>query len=213
MYWLIPRSDRWFELHNLSRHPLEDSYLAWLSKTEQIVYMQEGGHPDILRSVRYPRRQMLSQFGPYFGCTLCYMLALAISEGFTEISMFGTEMFDRRYDQMRKYVEYFIGIARGRGIRVALPPESSLESWPKKIDDGVSGRSRLEARLELLESQKRRLEEDRLRLRTEATDLSCLHQNMRKEDWLSVALNQADGAIAEIHFWLNRCEAGTANHR
>jgi hypothetical protein len=48
-------------------------------------------------------------------------------EGFKEIHLYGVDMaVSTEYDEQRPSCEYFIGLARGRGIKVYIPEESHL---------------------------------------------------------------------------------------
>jgi len=55
------------------------------------------------------------------------MIALAITEGFEEIGIYGVDMaVGKEYIKERPSVEYFLGIARGRGIKVIIPDACDL---------------------------------------------------------------------------------------
>ena len=66
-------------------------------------------------------------FGDYFYSTISYMLALAIAEGFEEIGLWGIDLaHDSEYEYQKPSAEYFLGIARGQGIKIYLPEQSAL---------------------------------------------------------------------------------------
>jgi hypothetical protein len=55
------------------------------------------------------------------------MTALAIFEGFDVIDIYGVDMaVGTEYVDQRPSCEYFIGLARGAGIKVYIPPASDL---------------------------------------------------------------------------------------
>jgi hypothetical protein len=55
------------------------------------------------------------------------MLALAISEGFEEIGVWGVDMIhDSEYGYQKPSGSFWLGVAKGRGIKVTLPVESAL---------------------------------------------------------------------------------------
>ena len=143
LYKFIPRTDRIFQMH--ARIALEGEHhgvsgkehLEYLMSTEVPIYMQDK-YDDIPASVRYPIEQMVEEFGiprtndrttkdAYFTNSISYMLALAIYEGYTDIYVYGVDMaVGTEYDSQRPSCEYYIGIAKGRGINVYLPAEADL---------------------------------------------------------------------------------------
>jgi hypothetical protein len=79
------------------------------------------------KSVEYPVKDMIAKFGGYFTNTISYMLALGISEGFTDIACYGVDMATgSEYGPQRPSCEFFLGIAAGLGIRITIPPEADL---------------------------------------------------------------------------------------
>lgn len=123
------RIDRVFEVHNqrsLNNDPGLDEELAFLRTTTIPVWMQDI--PDwVPAAVQYPTDAITKEFGHYFTNTISYMLALAIYEGVDEIGIWGVDMaHGTEYAAQRPSCEYFIGIARGRGIPVYIPPQSDL---------------------------------------------------------------------------------------
>ena len=144
LYPHIKRATRWFEIHNINhngerffrrgdrqfRGQEVDQYLShlgeWAKEKNCPVYMQK--HWDIVpTSVEYPVQKMLKEFGTYFTNTISWELALAISEGFEEIHVYGVDMaVDSEYHHQRPSCEYFLGIAMGRGIKVHIPDQADL---------------------------------------------------------------------------------------
>jgi hypothetical protein len=59
------------------------------------------------------------------------MLAMAMDEGYKEIHLYGVDMANgSEYQDQRPSCEYFIGLARGAGIIVAIPSTSDLLKTP-----------------------------------------------------------------------------------
>jgi len=130
LYMFIPRWTRWFELHTREVFTADkkrtDGHLGKLAGMECPIYMQQQ-FEDIPHSVEYPLQRVLDTFGGYLNNSVSYMIALAILEGFAEISLYGVDMaHDTEYGSQRPSCEYYIGIARGLGISVYVPPESDL---------------------------------------------------------------------------------------
>jgi hypothetical protein len=60
-------------------------------------------------------------------CTVAYMLALAISEGFTDIKILGIdEAIDGEYEKEMPSVLYWLGVAAGKGINIEISNHSPL---------------------------------------------------------------------------------------
>lgn len=144
LYRFIPRATRWWELHPhegptsyLSDMVPGTDYMKWLQECPIPVYMVSK-HPAIPMSIEYPLQRMIDEFGlaslrpdmrdkGYFHSSVDYMLALAISEGFEEIGVWGIDMaHDTEYIYQKPSGSFWLGVARGRGIKVTIPVESAL---------------------------------------------------------------------------------------
>ncbi len=143
LYNAIPRTTRIFELHR--RDDLEhreshgqpgESHIESLKKCPLPIYMQQR-HEDIPTSVAYPIDAMIENFGiprmasklkdAYFTNSISFMIALAISEGFNVIHLYGVDMaVGTEYAEQRPSCEYYVGIAKGMGIDIRIPTESDL---------------------------------------------------------------------------------------
>ncbi len=136
----VPRWDRWFELHDadtlgVTKRDLSEGeqkrHLEWLANqpAHKPIYMQapfvkSGQFPG---ATEYPLESMSALFGRYFTSTIGYMLALAIAEGYTWIGLYGIDLAsDIEYAQQRPNAEYFVGLARGKGITIEIPKSSAL---------------------------------------------------------------------------------------
>jgi len=130
----VPRFHRHFELHPLNWFETPDGakYIEWMgSVTEQPIYLIEPAEA-IPRGVAYPKDEMVAAFGRYFNNTVSWMLALAIAMKPQEIGIWGVDMAAAsEYEQQRPSCEYFIGLARGAGINVHVPPQSDLLTSPR----------------------------------------------------------------------------------
>ena len=119
--------DRLFEIHDareLRTFPID--YLDRLNDCGRL-YMQ-AAYPDFPDATVYPFDDVQKAIGPlYFESTVAYMLALAIAEGAKEIALYGVDMGDDTPHGFQKAnAEYFIGMARGKGIKVHIPASSPL---------------------------------------------------------------------------------------
>lgn len=120
-YW--PKFDRLFEMHDMRLLTGEHSkrrygYLEYLQECDVPLYTQEN----------YPIDEVAETIGAYyFNSSIAYMMALAIHEGAKEISIFGVDMKgDDEYGYQRPNMEYLIGLAREKGIKVNILEDSPL---------------------------------------------------------------------------------------
>lgn len=138
---------RWFNLHSkehmLQKYP--DTYIYYRKYAEgRPVYLQKA-QSDVPSSVEFPRQQIQEFFatnkGPnrFFSCSACWMIALAIMEGFERIELWGFALRnDKRnpghcYEFERPAFFYWVKQARDRGIEVTLTKE--VEAIPFEPGD------------------------------------------------------------------------------
>jgi hypothetical protein len=88
--------------------------------------MQEK-YRDVPQSIRYPRERILSEFRRYITSQTGWMIALALTEGVTHLGFYGIhyDHQDERGWQLA-CAEYWVGLAEGRGVQIAIPPGSPL---------------------------------------------------------------------------------------
>jgi hypothetical protein len=125
-YWR--HYSRLFEMHDIElirNVPCrKDNYSDRLRDCEVPLYMQEKYYPN---ATPYPFDEVAKVTGAYWNSSIAYMLALAITEGYEKISVYGVDMRDdEEYFYQRPNCEYLIGLARGRGIEVVIPDASPL---------------------------------------------------------------------------------------
>ena len=127
--WGLPWDDkgwpfmaRHFEMHDLrllhSEHSRRQTgYFDRLKDCEQL-YTQDN----------YPFEAVAESIGQaYWNSSIAYIMALAIHEGATEISLFGVDMDGGdEYAYQRPNMEYLVGVARGKGIKVTIPACSAV---------------------------------------------------------------------------------------
>ena len=139
---------RWFELHTFekdtesgdvkrrgretySNKPVFE-YMGDIDKLKIPVMMQKKW-PGIIRRTRlFPFRRIMKHYGEYFGCSFAWMTALAIYEHevkgcpVEEIFYIGVSLAGKEYYYQRPSTEYFMGLARGKGIECRVHPSSKL---------------------------------------------------------------------------------------
>lgn len=84
-------------------------------------------YEEIPLSEEFPLKDCVREFGlPYFTNTICYMIAYALLAGAKEIELFGVNQAgSHEYTEERGGVEYWLGIALGRGVRVTINGKDS----------------------------------------------------------------------------------------
>lgn len=127
------RGDRHFEMHTpeYTEDVRDPQYMEFLRTITVPVYMIDR-RPDLPSSVRYPIEAAIQLGGrDYFTSTIAYMVALAVMEGFEEISLYGINLaIGDEYFYQKACAEWWIGFAEGRGISVYVPRASSLlKQW------------------------------------------------------------------------------------
>ena len=129
------RMHRAFEMHE--RSLIEDKAIERLNDLPTL-YVQHA-MVEVPCGVVYPFDEVANTTGAYWTSSLGYMLALAIHEGAEEIGIWGVDMTDG-YGYQRPNMEYLIGFARGRGIKVTLAPSSPLCKFTSDPDFDYDGR-------------------------------------------------------------------------
>lgn len=92
-----------------------------------IPFISLGRYDDIPTSIEYPLQEIIQYFGvDYFASSIDYMLAYAIYKGATEIDLYAVDMLqDAEYIHQKPSVEFWIGFALGKGIKVCIHGERS----------------------------------------------------------------------------------------
>lgn len=103
--------------------------LAWLKMHPGPVYTSRA-HPDYPGLVEYPLEEVINAFGyTYFNSTVAYAVAYAIYIGVKKISLFGldfTYAHSHHAERGRACVEFWLGMAVARGMKLSIGSRSSL---------------------------------------------------------------------------------------
>lgn len=139
LYPFIPRWDRWFELHDpgwmADNLKIWKEYDEWLRKEHPFPIYMHKHFDEYPSSVEFPLDELVKKYGSYFTSSIALMLGLGIAMGFEQIEIYGVDMaHDSEWGIQRPCVEYWIGIARGLGIKVGLPSATALLS-----NEGIYG--------------------------------------------------------------------------
>jgi hypothetical protein len=84
-------------------------------------------YAEIPLSQPFPLKSSIKEFGlPYFTNTIAYMIAFALLNGAQEINIYGVnQASSSEYFYEKAGVEYMLGIAVGRGVKVTINGEKS----------------------------------------------------------------------------------------
>jgi SAM-dependent methyltransferase len=103
--------------------------LGWI-KTSKVPVVTSRVHADYPALVEFPLEDILNHLGhDYFNSTAAYAVAFAIHIGATKISLFGMDFsYEKSHDaeKGRGCVEFWLGQAHARGIKINLPQKTSL---------------------------------------------------------------------------------------
>jgi hypothetical protein len=127
------RFHRAFEMHDMetmktSKASTYNNLPAYFEKINhcQRLYMPEA-YGEVPSAERYPYEWVGTVCGAYWESSIAYMVSLAIASGADEIGIYGVDMrASEEYAYQRANLEYLIGLARGKEIKVHVPDVSPL---------------------------------------------------------------------------------------
>jgi len=176
----VKRIDVLFELHDLEwikEGKRWKEHYPWLCNNKKIPVIMQKHFDEIPMSIPYPTQKITEEFGRYFTNTVSEQIAFAILIGAEEIHLYGVNMAtDQEYGAQRPSCEYFVGLARGRGIKVYIPMESDLlkNFYVYGIEDGQM--SVMSTRLDALQAERQsRIQFFQNRI---ANDTAAMHQDI-----------------------------------
>ena len=146
---------RMIDMHDrdLAKNPsagMPRNYAEILARAKVPVYMQRH-YEDVPASTEYPFKEVGStvfkEWGnagafpefpvhpqtDWYGSHIAYLLAIAIHEQRPRIGLFGVDITQQRFDHDRPNLNYLIGLARGMGLKVYVPPTSKMFAM-KRLD-------------------------------------------------------------------------------
>lgn len=170
---------------------------------------------------------------PYLAASITYEIALAIYEGFEEIALYGIDLnTDSEYAWQKPSVEYFLGVAAGRGIKVVLPDNCPLLKGTLYGRGYLSERpqfmsyDQLNVRMKALQKEQdqrqqelaalsgaaRELEEFILPQMIPGVDMEAIEKRLTEMKQaigqLQAKLLGVHGAMKETQYWVHQTEAG-----
>lgn len=208
----LPRCDRWFEIGDHVEHrTLKDSRNFQRLRGRAALIYRVKPVLDKPESIPYPQEMVTKALKAYFTGSLSYMVALAIYEAFDRISLYGVQLSSSENHEEKANVEYLLGIAKGRGIKIELSNSSGLLKASQFYGYGrVSLYDHLWARLWRMNDERYRLrkEIDVLRERINAMKDSnaglkpSANTWQRRERELATQLAKLEGSMEESRFWM-----------
>ncbi len=257
-YIFMLRADRWFDMHSPSirgwemRRPgtAAIKHMDWLRDFGGPVYLHEAEPDAIPNSITYPLQEIAADLGPwvyrldehgaqtditsapYLTSSISYEIALAIYEKFEEIHILGVDLnTESEYVWQKPGVEYLIGVATGRGIKVVLPDNCPLlqgklygRAFMAETGEHMSA-EQIESRLQAIQQEQTRIAQkfhEMMGARREleflqsemvpGVDHEKLEERRKKMDQavseLQGKLYQVQGAIAETLYWAHQTPDG-----
>lgn len=141
-YLHLKRATRYFEIHRpadvLSTIRIENWWgaPAKLGATHVITHPEipdqftrrEDGGPAVSH---FPYEQLVAEHGRYFTSSFAWLVAYALTfKELTHLSVYGLDMSLSEYATQKAGFEHYMGIAIGRGIKVAIPACSLVMRAP-----------------------------------------------------------------------------------
>ena len=154
----MTRWDRWFQLHppvwgGRPFYGRSIEHYEFLKSCDVPLFM---GHPngEFPTAVLYPTDDVVKNLGRnYLTSTVAKAVAMAIYEEVDEIKIYGVKMASNtEYVEQRPCVEWLIGLAEGRGIKVDLPPDTPVMQGAE-YPDGYGTHPRIVAQSRLDEKR------------------------------------------------------------
>jgi len=206
-------STLWFQLHGTEPPTQRDANpKKTLSDLPCPVAMWRK-HPEIPNSIEFPRKEILKEFDiygkdingnpmcpdiineydrQYFTNTISWLIALAIAVEYKEIHVYGVNMAqEQEYESQRPSCEFYMGIARGRGIGLHLPKQSDLllSGYQYGFDETSRGFTKQLKRETELRERRDQTRNQRIQLENQARNALGVEQH------LSGALENTDYMI------------------
>lgn len=153
--------DEWFQIHRPGSglgSVDEAAMRAFLSNWKKPCWVQKDWGDDLIVTNPwiYPIKEVIETYCPkdvnevnypYFTNSIDYMICLAMLRNYKEVHLHGVEFIagcDDEYYQMRQSINFYIGQAQARGVKVIIQPHSSLLKGPYWYGYGNKSKDSLE---------------------------------------------------------------------
>ena len=129
MFERVPRFNRYFDLHIPYKNYYKSfpKYTEFLEDNQKKLYIMDK-YPELPKAKIIRWKKLLKIFKhKYFTSSMAWILATAIVEGYDEIFLFGIDLLCTfEYEKQKPCLEYLIGYAEGKGIKVHIQESSNL---------------------------------------------------------------------------------------
>ena len=127
-YQAMKRYDKWFDLHDMKvlKECHKPEYFEFMTKAGKNLTLNKK-YKDYPDAKVFPYKELVEKYGNYFTNTIAWLVAYAIEQSPEEIGIWGVNMAtDTEYAKQRPCCEYYMGIAKGKGIKITVPEASEL---------------------------------------------------------------------------------------
>lgn len=110
----------YMDMPHLRGTQMEETITKSVNHTKTPLYSVEH-FEEIPTSIAYPREEVFSLFGTdFFADSFCYMIALALYQGYRELDIYGFNYaFGEKYHHEKPCVHHWLGVAMGMGCTVS----------------------------------------------------------------------------------------------
>ena len=191
---LAKRATAWFQVHGTEPPTMRDPQPTKSLSLLSCPVVMWAKHRDIPDSMVYPKKEILNHFDiygegmvpeatherdrAYFNNTISWMIALGVYCKYKEIWVYGVNMaqdsqLNSEFSHQRPSCEFFLGWARGAGIKLTLPMVSDLlMTWTLYgYDDSTKHNMKLAVRQKELEGRINMVEQQRIQHANEVQNL------------------------------------------
>jgi len=203
---IVGYATRWFQIHSRVSYDnaIRDiKHHEWLSKQVKFPIYMQTKEPDIPMSIPFPVKEIGEAFPrKYFTNSISWEIALAIYEGFEDIHIYGVDMAQEdEYSEQRPSVEYFIGIADGKGINLYVSPVCDLckTVWQYPFEDDAPFRIKVDGRRKELRERVGQLAAQEQGMHDQRMQLLGALENMNyiQKTWSNSIREQTPGQIIQ----------------
>lgn len=217
----MKRWDRWFQLHppvwkGRPFYGRSMEHIEFLKTCKVPLYMRYPT-PEFPTTIEYPLQEVYANVGRrYLTSTVANMIGLALLEGVDEIRVYGVNLASNsEYVEQRPCIEWLLGLAEGRGIKVDIPEDAPIfkgSEYPGEIgEDPWIAQTRLDSKRQTYNKYWARVHSaagaiEALKMLS-ANSLSPEELLAKWQDWgqgASEHLNMMKGMVIEAKYWLVR---------
>ena len=196
----LPKVDRIFEIHKWDEVVKWGSLGAFQMLPHAPKYLIEK-HEEIPNTLAFPFADIDKKFQifndrkeSHMTNSISWMIAMAIDEGFEEIHIYGVNMSHHtEYGTQKPSCEYYLGLAKGLGIKIYVPPVSDLlkSNFLYGLDEEKQGEisGKIQERKDWLNGVYQQ-------------NLQQKNQMLQQMAQLDNSIQQHVGAIEDCNFWL-----------